>query len=667
MTALGLAAALPFNQTKGDPLLSLGPVFAIRAKDSIPGEQWALNKGTAGQVLRARYGSVGRAEIRRGVGLALPGATGNNASIATSPQATTSLSIRCELTLDSWIPAVQNNPLAKWGTGAGDRQFLFGIDNSTGRLVLYLSTDGSTTASTSTSTVSPTPTASGRLGLRADWDVSGTVKFYTKDCNGLLSELVSDSNWVQLGSDRTGAASTALWASTTQLRFGSHSGSSYTSGILHTSHVRVDGTIIASVDFTNQTDLTTSFTCTTGQTVTVTAVNAVDSADPTLLKNSSTNFIYYADCGAVSPCNAATSPAVSYNTTGDVEWIVQTIGIDWSNSTRRSIVSSWPTGFLFDRFNGTALLVGNGNSTSNCYATPAHGLTGVQDQWFRIRYIKSTGTWNVAKSSDGSTWTDITSATNTPSPGVNQPNFIVPVSVGGSTSLGSIGARVPFVEMRNGISGSALFRYDERNITNWTNLSSWTSSTGEVWTIQRAAAGNKTVVVSDKACWLFGTTQYLEIADNDLLDFNTGEDLTVVVVARQFGSPSYQSLIAKKAGGGALQGWYLISDNTSGGRRYLEVSDGVSGPVSGVTGITFGTLQVITGTRSGANITVYANNSAGGAAAAALDLRNTLTMRIGMCPTGNNPADAEIYAAYIFRKNLTAAQIAAAVQYWNAA
>ncbi len=53
-------------------LKDLGAVFALDARNSKVGEQWALNMGSGGQVLRARYGSVGRAEIRNGVGVLFP-------------------------------------------------------------------------------------------------------------------------------------------------------------------------------------------------------------------------------------------------------------------------------------------------------------------------------------------------------------------------------------------------------------------------------------------------------------------------------------------------------------------------------------------------------------------------------------------------------------------
>lgn len=50
-----------------DVIARLAPVFAIDASKSLPGEQMALNLGTGGQLLRARYGSVGAAEVRGGV------------------------------------------------------------------------------------------------------------------------------------------------------------------------------------------------------------------------------------------------------------------------------------------------------------------------------------------------------------------------------------------------------------------------------------------------------------------------------------------------------------------------------------------------------------------------------------------------------------------------
>ena len=664
MTALGLAAALPFNQTKGDPLLALGPVFAIRAKDSVEGEQWALNKGTGGQVLRARYGSVGRAEIRRGVGLVLPGATGNNASIATSPQATTSLSIRCELTLDSWIPAVQNNPLAKWGTGAGDRQFLFGIDNSTGRLVLYLSTDGSTTASVSASTVSPTPMASGRLGLRADWDVSGTVKFYTKDCNGLLSELVSDSNWVQLGSDRTGAASTALWASTTQLRFGSHSGSSYTSGILHTSHVRVNGTTIASVDFTNQPDLTTSFTCTTGQTVTVTAVNAVDSADPTLL-TAGENYVYLPGTASNT---VTTTHAANQNPSGNLNFSARVMMYDWTPSASSLIYhkhNGSSTGFYVQVLTDGRLLFvwGDGVGTVIWATNAAMPFTNGVWYWINITLNLSTGiptfSWALDSRSEPSSWTNVASSYSS--------------GTAGTTTIAADTVTGPQFGAANGemalkriiVRGGSTTNVDV-DFTQNTDQSSFVCATGHTITISRASSGRKTVVVT-KPVWLLGTDDYLEVSDNDLLDIGSTDSVTILFVFRNWLPVSGSIPISKattNSASAAEKRWtfryttannlgFILDDGTAVESQWLKSTDG--------------TLTVAAASIDLSNVYNKVGVNYSTTARTPSDARNSLIMSIGTNSGGIAYFDGEIYAVYIYRKALTAAEIAAGVQYWNAA
>ena len=96
-------------------LEDLGAVFAIDAAQSIPGEQVVLNRGSGGQVLRAGYGSVRRAESRNGVGLGLPGANGNGglAPDSAALDITGDIDLRVRVALDNWAPSALEVIVAK--------------------------------------------------------------------------------------------------------------------------------------------------------------------------------------------------------------------------------------------------------------------------------------------------------------------------------------------------------------------------------------------------------------------------------------------------------------------------------------------------------------------------------------------------------------------------
>lgn len=88
MTALGLGLGLPFGGRISNPLVSMGAVFAIDANNSSSGEQFAVNMGSGGSVLNARYGSTTGVDSNDPVLLQhagfnylyLPGTAGNYAS-----------------------------------------------------------------------------------------------------------------------------------------------------------------------------------------------------------------------------------------------------------------------------------------------------------------------------------------------------------------------------------------------------------------------------------------------------------------------------------------------------------------------------------------------------------------------------------------------------------
>lgn len=646
----------------------LGAVFAMDAAQSIPGEQWALNRGSGGQALRARYGSVGRAEIRGGALLS------SNAMAPVSGVATATVpySPSWRMTANGLEVIARmergnywTHPLAFGSvSGGAERSWCVGFSQA-GGFNTNISADGTTPTLNGDWAASGITFALGTIywvRFRLVYNPGVSTVVYGSWAPDTRSSSVLPSSW----SAETSVSSAAFlpFASTKTLNMLSDHTPVQAPGVLYRAILkdRADGNgaTVFDVDFTSVPDLTTSFTCTTGHTVTVGSVSSIDSNDPQLLAPTPEKFVYFPDGPAVNPTNRATSPAVAYNTTGDVEWIVQTKGIDWSSSTRRTIAASWATGFLIDRFNATQLLVGNSNSTNNCYSLPPHGLSGVVDQWFRVRYLKSSGTWAVAKSADGANWTDITAATNTPSPGVNQPNFTTSLEVGGSDDLGAIGGRVPFVEMRNGIGGPALFRYDERDITSWDNPSTWVSSTGETWTIQRATSGRKTAVVA-RPIWLLGTDDYLNIADNDLLDFAAGQDFSIVWVGRQFPSTAdYSVLLGKKQGGGSTPGWYVVSDTQVGGRRYIELGDGVTSVLAQVTGTgaATGALEVLVAVRAGGTLTMYRNGVAGTPVAAALDVSSTGSLNIGASSLPGQYSDQMCLAAAACRRALTTAEIA---------
>jgi len=195
----------------------------------------------------------------------------------------------------------------------------------------------------------------------------------------------------------------------------------------------------------------------------------------------------------------------------------------------------------------------------------------------------------------------------------------------------------------------------------------YTDAFAVVWTINRSTAGRKTVAVT-RPVWLFGTDDYMEVADNDLLDFSSTESLTVVAAVRRWGALTGPQQFVNK--GNATGGGYELRTDVSG-VNIFSVNDGALYPSSSVAQPAAGTLAVVAGVRdvSGDQVRLYQN-----AVAATFNTDTTTGNSSGAAPLriGNNwnsvqPADMEFFGAAVFRRALTATEIATINTYYGTA
>jgi hypothetical protein len=154
--------------------------------------------------------------------LYLPGISLN---AATTPDAaaldiTGDIDLRVKVALDDWTPGV-GNFISKSGA-ASNRSYNFYI-NPNGTIALDWYADG-TTVLTSTSTIAPTIADGSTLWVRVTLDVDNgnsenETKFFTS---------TDGTNWTQLGTTITKAATTSIYNSTAQLAVGANSQTSLT-------------------------------------------------------------------------------------------------------------------------------------------------------------------------------------------------------------------------------------------------------------------------------------------------------------------------------------------------------------------------------------------------------------------------------------------------------
>jgi hypothetical protein len=259
--------------------LDLEPVFWVDAALSSVSGGKLTNLGTGGSALDAQFGSTTGVDTNdptvlshTGVNyLYLPDGLVNYASVPDEAvfSPTTSISYRTAVALDDWTPASARNLLGHYEGGTSNRSSLLSL-NAAGTLAMLLSSDG-VAATQINSTASPAVSDGGLLAIRSDWSSTPSVTFYTKATTPqtVYADVTSDTGWTQLGSVVTASVPATIFAATAPLYMAGYS-SSVAGGGFYASAVKVDGTLRAAVDFTRlSTGAETSFTATTGQTVTI--------------------------------------------------------------------------------------------------------------------------------------------------------------------------------------------------------------------------------------------------------------------------------------------------------------------------------------------------------------------------------------------------------------
>jgi hypothetical protein len=175
------------------------------------------------------------------------------------------------------------------------------------------------------------------------------------------------------------------------------------------------------------------------------------------------------------------------------------------------------------------------------------------------------------------------------------------------------------------------------------------------WTRTLAATGKHIAIVNESKL-VFGVDDYLEIADNALLDFNTTDDFTVIVSARSHDS-SDGLVYFHKVNATPDDGWSLITylGTATLGTTYANTAPGASAigalPADGAR-------HVVTYRRiAGSEASVWLNGTEGTPVALLVsqDATTSEVLRIGTAAGAY--ADMEFMKAAIFRRALSDAEI----------
>jgi hypothetical protein len=651
-----------------DPGLALleSATLWLDASDDIANAQWKRNKGTGGRALDARQGSVGSAQIVKGA-LKLNGVLGNFASAPDS--AALDLTGDCELVVRlaalDWTPAANMRIICKRNSASvGNYELML---DPTGALGFSNSSNGGN-PSLSTAVA---PFTDGTAGwVKVTYRNSDRrVQFFTA-----ADSASEPGSFTQLGTDVTHTASGAT-ADTNTLCIGGI-GSSFNpfNGTIYRAIVRngIGGSTVFDADFTAVSDLATSFTesSSNAATVTINSTTGVDTNDPLLLTHTGTNYLYLP---GVSGNGTSTASSAALQATSQVLDIQARVAMtDWTPSADNAVVakSTWSAYSEYALFIGTSGAIGFNYTLT---ATPtlnasvgssvATGFADGTTNWIRATRDPSTGDVTFYTAPDSSSvpgaWTQLGTVVSTAAGNGWGDSRALTVGIDENNTRPLTGAvyRARVVK-----AGTTVFDAD---FTANTNQSSFTesSSNAATVTINRSTSGRKAVMVT-RPVWLFGTDDYMEVADNALLDFGASESYTIVGVMRAWGAPSLQTWLSKMGTGKFSYNAYLTSGMSSG-----EIFDGTFNPATNGTAFTAGTASLFSFQRDVVADKIIASVGStlhtGATDTTTTTLESTFALNVGRRTASGNYFDGEIIAVAVFRSALTSTELGDIATYYG--
>lgn len=368
--------------------------------------------------------------------------------------------------------------------------------------------------------------------------------------------------------------------------------------------------------------------------------------------------------------------------TGDIDLRAHVALDDWTPSANRDVLGKLAgTGdqrsyLLRVTTAGTLALLWSENGTAatlrNATSTVAVSAIDGQALWIRATLDVDNGASGrdikFFTSVDGVTWTQLgTTVTQATVTSIYSGTAICQFGQTGSAAEG----KYYRAQVRNGIDGTVVLDIDTSVVTSG-SATSFTALTGQTVTINRATSGRKAVAVVSPV-WLFGTDDYMEVADNALLDFGANDSFTLVAIHRPWATQgTNDTLIAKKANTtNSTQGYSLSGGSTTALQGQSQIGDGSAG-ITAVSGSrTSGQLTITAAVRNVAsdNLIVYRNDSAGSAVTDTTtgSLSNSEVLRISrLSGAGTEYADIELIGVAVFRRALSASEITQLTSYYQA-
>lgn len=395
--------------------------------------------------------------------------------------------------------------------------------------------------------------------------------------------------------------------------------------------------------------------------------------DEPLWLGGSTPFLY---TPAVAGNNASIPDTAGLRLSTDFEIVFRIAADDWTPASTQSLVSKFTAGSqgyeVFLNTGGTlALIMRIGGSDVTATSTAAPTVNDGVTLWIRIQRVSATGVvsfwtapgdndappiaWGLLGATVASTAGALTSGTTALFLG-ERPN-----------NTQSAAVKLYRVILRQQVSDLTTTASADIDLTaNTVQAGFYVTGVGPL-TVNRSQTGRKSVVYTGRPLWLFGTDDYMQIPDSDLLDFAQGDSFTVMVVhrAHNVSTPATQLLLYKSNGTNA---GYTLSNGVASSTTSFSVLGGTGSASSASPAKTASVLATVAGVlnRPTLQSVAYLN---GVVANAVTDTTNASSANSSAFYIGGNIAannlDAEVVAVMVWRRALSAAEIAAVSTFYT--
>jgi hypothetical protein len=238
-------------------------------------------------------------------------------------------------------------------------------------------------------------------------------------------------------------------------------------------------------------------------------------SQPLLLEHSGTNYVYLS---GVSSNYFSTPNAAGNQITSDIEIIAKINVTDITTTqhivAKRNLVTNIGYAFVIGSSRLNFQFSINGTTNILAQSTVNVPFSANQDYWVKVTRNSSNGNVQFFTSADGVTYTQLGTTVSSTSGSMFNSTQVLEIGSRGSGSSQLLQGVVYYASISNVIGGSPTQIFNPQNYNASISQSTWTSSTGEVWTRNRdvLTTGLKAAIVDYTMLMSNGTSHAMQAA-----------------------------------------------------------------------------------------------------------------------------------------------------------